>query len=81
MDAPRWLSCSQNAHYETGGNGARVVPCSRSAHDGNLLAQRAQWTTTDAIPREEKQESLEGSLRRDDASFDALSKSHPGCTL
>ncbi|HYM88068.1 MAG TPA: hypothetical protein VES92_03040, partial [Nitrospiraceae bacterium] len=36
-------SCSQNAHDETDGNDTRVVPCSPSAHDRNVLARRAQW--------------------------------------
>jgi hypothetical protein len=62
-ERPDHPSCSQNAHGETGGNGTRVVPCSRSAHDQNVLARRAQWTTTDAIPRVKRQASLEGSLR------------------
>jgi hypothetical protein len=39
------------------------------------------WTATDAILREEKQASLEGSLPKDDTSFDALSKSHLMRTL
>ena len=35
-------SCSWNAHDERSGSGIRVVPCSRSAHDRNVLARRAQ---------------------------------------
>ena len=29
-----------------------LIPCSRSAHDQNVLARRPQWTNTGAIPRE-----------------------------
>ena len=34
--------CSRNARSEKDGKGSLVVPCSRNAHDRNVLVRRAQ---------------------------------------
>ncbi len=41
----RCPSCSQNAHGERGGMTPVLIPCSRSAHDKNVLARRPQLGT------------------------------------
>ena len=38
------------------------VPCSRSAHDENVLARRPQWDQHGCHSKREKQASLEGSF-------------------
>jgi len=40
-----------------------LIPCSRSAHDQNVLARRAQWDQHGCHPGRAKQASLEGSIR------------------
>ena len=38
-----------------------LIPCSRSAHDQNVLARRPQWDQHGCHSTREKQASLEGS--------------------
>jgi len=40
------------------------VPCSRSAHDENVLARRPQWDLQGCHSQREKRASLEGALMR-----------------
>ena len=40
------------------------VPCSRSAHDENVLARRPQWDLHGCHSQREKRASLEGALMR-----------------
>ena len=41
-----------------------LIPCSRSAHDQNMLARRPQWDQLGYHSDGERQVSLEGSSRR-----------------
>ena len=52
------------------------VPCSRSAHDQNVLARRPQWDQHGCHSKREMRASLEGSLKRMRV-FDARSKGQP----
>jgi len=56
-------SCSRNAHDERSGMTPVLIPCSRSAHDQNVLARRPQWNQHGCHSTREKQASLEGSIR------------------
>src|SRR4249920_2275463 len=56
-------SCSQNAHDERGGMTPVLIPCSRSAHDQNVLARRPQWDQHGCHSKREKQASMDGSIR------------------
>jgi hypothetical protein len=52
-----------------------LIPCSRSAHDQNVLARRAQGDHTGAIPRERERASLEGAVISLDARSGRPSRS------
>ena len=73
-EPPDYPSCSQNAHDEAGGNGTRVVPCSRSAHDRNVLARRAQLNHYGCHSQRGEASKLGRITSMDVASFDARSK-------
>ena len=61
--AARRPSCSQNAHGERGGMTPVLIPCSRSAHDKNVLARRPQWDQYGCHSKREMRASLDGSLK------------------
>ena len=46
------------------------VPCSRSAHDENVLARRPQWDLHGCHSQREKRASLEGALMRNVLAWD-----------
>jgi hypothetical protein len=61
--AARCPSCSQSPHDERGGMTPVLIPCSRSAHDQNVLARRPQWDQHGCHSKREKRASLEGRER------------------
>ena len=71
--AARCPSCAQNAHGERDGMTPMLIPCSRSAHDQNVLARRPQWDQHGCHSKGDRQASLEGSF----LWFDARSKGQP----
>jgi hypothetical protein len=74
--APDHPSCSQNAHDERNEMTPVLLPCSRSAHDQNVLARRPQWDQHGCPSKNEKQASLEGSFRRMRVARCALWRPH-----
>ena len=56
-------SCSQSPHDERSGMTPVPIPCSRNAHDQNVLVRRPQWDQHGRHSRREKRASLEGSFR------------------
>jgi hypothetical protein len=55
-----WSPCSQSPDDERNGMTPVLLPCSRSAHDQNVLARRPQWDQHGCHSTNEKQASLEG---------------------
>ena len=53
-----------------------LLPCSRSAHDQNVLARRPQWDQHGCHSKRGKQASLEGAFIFQ-WSFDVRSKGQP----
>jgi hypothetical protein len=54
-----------------------LIPCSRSAHDQNVLARRPQWDQHGCHSTREEQASLEGAC----VSSDARREGYPGYFL
>jgi hypothetical protein len=59
--AARCPSCSQNAHGERSGMTPVLIPCSRNAHDQNVLVRRPQWDQA-RVPFQERETSKLGRI-------------------
>ena len=65
-EQPDHPSCSQSPHDERGGMTPVLIPCSRSAHDQNVLARRPQWDQHGCHSQESETSKLGRVIERDD---------------
>ena len=56
-------SCSQSPHDKRGGMTPVLIPCSRNAHDQNVLVRRPQWDQHGCHSRGGKTSELGRSIR------------------